>query len=62
MTNQLKDLMTEAADDLPTYVPDLGVLLHTGRRRVRRRRLVAAAATVAAIAAVIGTSTVTVGT
>ena len=62
MTNQLKDLMTEAADDLPTYVPDLDVLLRTGRQRVRRRRLVAAAATVAAIAAVIGASTVTVGT
>jgi hypothetical protein len=62
MTNQLKDLMTEAADAQAPYVPDVDALLQTGRRQVRRRRMATAIATVAAVAMVAGATTVAVNT
>lgn len=58
MTNQLKDLMTEAVDTQPPYVPDLDALVRTGRRQVRRRRAAGVVATVAAASIVIGATTV----
>ncbi|WP_329005686.1 hypothetical protein OHA18_20095 [Kribbella sp. NBC_00709] len=62
MTNQLKNLMTEAADAQAPYVPDVDSLLQTGRRQVRRRRVTAAIATAAAVAVVAGATTIAVGT
>ena len=50
MTNRLKDLMTEAADELVPYAPDLNALVREGRRRVRQRRLLTCAAAVVLIA------------
>ncbi|TDW15523.1 hypothetical protein [Kribbella kalugense] len=62
MTNQLKDLMTEAVDAQAPYVPDLDTLMRTGRRQVRRRRLATAVATAAAVAVVAGATTVAFNT
>ncbi|MFD3405652.1 hypothetical protein ACFWUU_33510 [Kribbella sp. NPDC058693] len=62
MTNQLKDLMTEAVDAQAPYVPDVDTLLRTGRKQVRRRRLATVIATTAAVALVAGATTVAVGT
>ncbi|MEU4193581.1 hypothetical protein AB0E69_16900 [Kribbella sp. NPDC026611] len=57
MTNQLKELMTDALEHEAPYAPDLTALVSTGRRQVRRRRLVTATATAAAIC-VVAASTV----
>lgn len=62
MTNQLKDLMTEAGDAQAPYMPDLDTLVRTGRRQVRRRRLATAVATAAAVAVVAGATTVAFNT
>jgi 3-methyladenine DNA glycosylase/8-oxoguanine DNA glycosylase len=50
VTNRLKDLMTEAADDRPSYVPDVEALIRAGRRQLRQCRLMKAAAAVVLIA------------
>ena len=62
MTNQLKDLMTQAVDAQAPYVPDVDTLLQTGRRQVRRRRVATAIATAAAVAVVAGATTIAVDT
>ena len=62
MTNQLKDLMTEAADAQAPYVPDVDLLVRTGRKQVRRRRVTTAIATAAAVAVIAGATTIAVGT
>jgi hypothetical protein len=62
MTNQLKDLMTEAADAQAPYVPDVDALVRTGRRQVRRRHVATATATAAAVAVIAGAATLAVGT
>jgi hypothetical protein len=58
VTERLKDLMTEAADDLAPYSPDLDRLLRDGRRQVRKRRRLASIATAATIVLVAGATTV----
>ena len=60
MTNELKNLMTEAADNQGRYAPDVEALVRSGRRQVRRRRIVASVATVAAIGIVVGATTIAV--
>ncbi|WUJ74956.1 hypothetical protein OG809_17150 [Kribbella soli] len=62
MTNQLKDLMTEAVDAQAPYVPDVETLVRTGRKQVRRRRAATAIATAAAVAVIAGATTIAVGT
>jgi hypothetical protein len=62
MTNELKDLMTEAVDAQAPYVPDVDMLVRTGRKQVRRRRVATAIATAAAVAVVAGATTIAVGT
>lgn len=60
MTNQLKDLMSEAVDAQAPYTPDVDALLRDGRRRVRRRRTAGVAATLAAVAAASAVTTHTI--
>ncbi|MEU8227441.1 hypothetical protein [Kribbella sp. NPDC048915] len=62
MTNELKNLMTEAVDAQPSYVPDPDALVRTGRRQVRRRRTAAVLASLATAAMIAGATTVAVDT
>ncbi|MEV5963127.1 hypothetical protein AB0L70_15265 [Kribbella sp. NPDC051952] len=62
MTEQLKELMTDAADDLAPYSPDLDALLRDGRRQVRNRRLLTSISTAAAVLAITCATTFAVNT
>lgn len=60
MTNELKDLMTEATDREAPYVPNVDGLLRAGRREVRKRRILTSIATAAAVVVIAGATTVAV--